>query len=172
MKKLFLPFLATVFFMSESIFIDLWPKDELYQQYVFVPRFLLIFLIFLTVYVTQTHGMVYGLIFGMLYDIVYTEVLGIYMFSFTLIAYMMAKAMKIFHNHLFITCFLSMMAVSVLEFYVYGIQLLIGKTNMSFHDFYSHRLLPTLVLNVIFIILCSYPLKQWLVKIGRREREE
>jgi rod shape-determining protein MreD len=171
-KKLFLPFLAIIFFVSESIFVDIWPKHELYQHYVFVPRFLLILIIFITVYVTQTHGMVYGFIFGMLYDVVYTEILGVYMFSFTLIAYIMAKAMKVFHNHLFVTCFLSMIAVAVLEFYVYGIQLLIGKTDMPFDMFYSHRLLPTVLLNVIFILLFSYPLKQRLLKIERHDREE
>ncbi|MBB5324565.1 rod shape-determining protein MreD [Anoxybacillus tepidamans] len=172
MKKLFLPFLATLFFVSESLFVDLWPKNEWYQHYLFAPRFLLIFIIFITVYVAQTYGMVYGFILGMLYDVVYTEILGVYMFSFTLIAYMMAKVMKMFHNHLFVTCFLSMIAVSVLEGYVYGIQLLIGKTDMPLNQFYSYRLLPTLLVNALFLLFFSYPLKQQLLKIERYEREE
>ncbi|WP_027409459.1 rod shape-determining protein MreD [Anoxybacteroides tepidamans] len=172
MKKLFLPFLAILFFVSESLLVDLWPKNDWYQHYLFAPRFLFIFVIFVTVYVTQAHGMIYGFILGMLYDVVYTEVLGVYMFSFTLMAYVMAKAMKLFHNHLAVTCFLSMVAIVVLELYVYGIQLLIGKTDMPFDQFYPHRLLPTLLINAIFLLLFSYPLKQRLLKIERYEREE
>ncbi|MCZ0756670.1 rod shape-determining protein MreD [Anoxybacillus sp. J5B_2022] len=172
MKKLFLPFLAILFFVSESLFVDLWPKSIWYEHYIFAPRFLLIFILFVTVYVTQTHGMVYGLILGGLYDVVYTEILGVYLFSFPLIAYIAAKAMKWFHNHLVVTCFLSMIFVSILEFYVYGIQLFIGKTAMPFEQFYSYRLLPTLLVNALFLLFFSYPLKQWLVKIERYEREE
>ncbi|KXG11470.1 Rod shape-determining protein MreD [Anoxybacillus sp. P3H1B] len=172
MKKLFLPFLAIVIFMSESILVDLWPKNAWYQDYLFAPRFLFVFILLITVYVTRTYGMIYGFIFGLLYDVVYTEILGVYAFAFTLMAYVMEKAMKIFHNHLAVTCFLSMLAIMMLEFYVYGIQLLIGETDMPIDQFNSHRLLPTLLINVIFLFLFSYPLKQWLLKFGRDEREE
>ncbi len=44
MKKWALPFLAVLCFVSESIFVDLWPKNELYMHYFFVPRFFLFFL--------------------------------------------------------------------------------------------------------------------------------
>lgn len=169
MRKLFLPALAVVFFVSESLFVELWPKHLWYEQYVFVPRFLLIFLLFVTIYGTRTHGMVYGAIFGLLYDVVYTEILGVYMFAFPLIAYIAAKVMKWFHTHLIVTCFLSMVFISVLEFYVYGIQLLIGKTMMPFEQFYSYRLLPTLLVNALFLLVFSYPLKQRLVKMYERE---
>lgn len=113
--------------------------------------------------------MVYGVIFGLLYDVVYTEILGVYMFAFPLIAYIAAKVMKWFHTHLVVACFLSMVFISVLEFYVYGIQLLIGKTTMSFEQFYADRLLPTLLVNALFLLVFSYPLKQRLVKMYERE---
>lgn len=172
MKKLFLPFLSILFFVSESMVVDLWPKNDWYEDHLFAPRFLFIFLMFMTVYVAQNYGVAYGLIFGLLYDVVYTEILGVYMFSFAVMAYVMAKAMKVFHNHLAVICFLSMLAVAVLELYVYGIQLLIGKTDMPLELFYSDRLVPTLLLNAAFLALFSYPLKQRLLKIERYEREE
>lgn len=168
MRKLFLPFLAVVFFVSESLFIELWPKHIWYEQYVFVPRFLLIFVLFVTIYATRTYGMAYGVIFGGLYDIVYTEMLGVYMFAFPLIAYIAAKAMKWVHNYLLVACFLSIGFITVLELYVYGIQLLTGKTAMPFEQFYSYRLLPTLLVNALFLLLFSYPLKQRLIKMYER----
>lgn len=172
MKKWMLPFLAVLCFVSESIFVDLWPKNELYMHYFFAPRFFLVFIVFTAIYIGQTRAIVYGFIFGMLYDCVYTELLGVYAFAFTLIAYMVSKMMKVFHQHWLIACFLSLLSITVLELYVYGIQLLIGRTDMPFQAFCLQRLWPTLLLNVVFLILFSYPLKQRLVKIKRLEREE
>jgi rod shape-determining protein MreD len=171
-KKWMLPFLAVLCFVSESIFVDLWPKNELYMHYFFAPRFFLVFIVFAAIYIGQTRAIVYGFIFGMLYDCVYTELLGVYAFAFTLIAYMVSKMMKVFHQHWLIACFLSLLSITVLELYVYGIQLLIGRTGMPFQAFCLQRLWPTLLLNVVFLILFSYPLKQRLVKIKRLEREE
>jgi rod shape-determining protein MreD len=170
-KKIVLPFLVILFFVSESVFVELWPKNEFYQEYFFVPRFLLIMIVFVTVYVTRFHGIIYGFIFGLLYDVVYTEILGVYMFSFALMAYLASKTMKVFHNNVLVTSFLSIVAVSIVEFYVYGIYLLIGKTDMPFEVFLSNRLLPTIFLNTIFVILFSYPLKQQLTKLAVHERE-
>ncbi|SFA38794.1 rod shape-determining protein MreD [Parageobacillus thermantarcticus] len=172
MKKWALPFLAVVCFVSESIFVDLWPKNELYMHYFFAPRFFLVFLVFTAIYIGQTRAMVYGLIFGVLYDCVYTELLGVYAFAFPLIAYIVAKAMKVLHPHWLIACFLSLFSIAILELYVYGIQLLIGRTNMPFQMFCLQRLSPTLLLNVVFLVLLSYPLKQQLVKIKRLEQED
>ncbi|GCD81680.1 rod shape-determining protein MreD [Parageobacillus thermoglucosidasius] len=172
MKKWALPFLAVVCFVSESIFVDVWPKNHVYIDYFFVPRFFLIFIVFAAIYIGQTRAMVYGLIFGVLYDCTYTELLGVYSFSFPFIAYIAAKAMKVLHQHWLIACFLSLFSIAVLELYVYGIQLLIGRTNMPFQMFCLQRLSPTLLLNVVFLVLLSYPLKQQLVKIKRLEQED
>jgi rod shape-determining protein MreD len=171
-KKWALPFLAVVCFVSESIFVDLWPKNHLYIDYFFVPRFFLIFIVFTAIYIGRTRAMIYGLIFGVLYDCAYTELLGVYAFAFPLIAYIVAKAMKVFHQHWLIACFLGLFSIAILELYVYGIQLLIGRTNMPFQAFCFRRLWPTLLLNAVFLVLLSYPLKQRLVKIKRLERED
>jgi rod shape-determining protein MreD len=170
-KKWMLPFLAILCFVVESIFVDLWPKNDLYIDYFFVPRFFLVFLVFTAVYIGKMRAMIYGFIFGLLYDCVYTELLGVYAFAFTLIAYLAAKAMKVLYQHWFIACLLALFFITVLEFYVYGIQLLIGRTDMPWQTFCSHRLWPTLLLNSAFLLVFSYPLKQRLVKIKRLEQE-
>jgi rod shape-determining protein MreD len=171
-KKWLLPFLAILCFVSESIFVDLWPKNDLYIYYFFVPRFFLVFLVFTAIYIGRTRAMIYGFIFGFLYDCVYTELLGVYAFAFTLIAYLAAKAMKVLYQHWLISCLLALFFITVLEFYVYGIQLLIGRTDMTLQTFCSHRLWPTLLLNIVFLLVFSYPLKQRLVKIKRLEQED
>ena len=171
MKKLFLPFLVVALFVSEGIFADLWLKSGEYKEYVFVPRFVLITIVFISIYVTRFHGVMYGFIFGVLYDIVYTEVLGVYTFAFALVAYITSKAIKIFHNNTFVASFLSLVMITILEFYVYGIYIIIGEINMSLDTFAYKRLVPTLLLNISFNIVFSYPLKKRLTKIAGLGRE-
>ncbi|WPZ17548.1 rod shape-determining protein MreD [Geobacillus subterraneus] len=172
MKKWQLPFLAVLCFVSESIFVDVWPKGDVYVRYFFVPRFFLIFLVLTAVYLGGTRAMGYGFVFGFLYDCVYTELLGVYAFAYTLIAYVAGKAMKWFHQNWLVVFLLSLLAVALLDSYVYGIQLLIGRTDWPFSVFWDRRLWPTLLVNIAFFLIFSYPLGRWLAKIRRLEQEE
>ncbi|KAF0994305.1 rod shape-determining protein MreD [Geobacillus sp. TFV-3] len=172
MNKWRLPFLAVLCFVSESLFVDVWPKGDLYVHYFFVPRFFLVFLVFTAMHFGGTRAMGYGFIFGFLYDCVYTELLGVYAFAYTLIAYLAGKAMKWFHQNWFVASLLSLLSILLLDSYVYGIQLLIGRTDWSFSVFWNRRLWPTLLLNVAFLLVFSYPLERRLTKIRRFEQEE
>ncbi|GMB07475.1 rod shape-determining protein MreD [Thermolongibacillus altinsuensis] len=170
MKKFFLPFLVTMVFLFESVFVELF-SEKWFQSYLFVPRFLLVVLVFVTIFVGQTDGMMYGFLFGFLYDIVYTEILGVYAFIFTIVAYLTAKAMKIFHTNSFTASFLALTAIVFVEFYVYGIQLIVGGTTMTFSAFLNDRLFPTVFVHTILVLLFAYPLKQKLLQWTAYRRE-
>lgn len=116
--------------------------------------------------------MLFGLIFGFLHDVVYIEVIGIYLFSYAFLAYLVSKAMKVLHKHVLIVIFLSTLAIAILEFYVYGINYAIGATDMSLYDFTTNRLLTTLGLNFIFALLFIFPLKSFLTKLKKAESED
>jgi rod shape-determining protein MreD len=171
MKKFFLPSLVTMFFLFESIFVELF-SEKWFQTYLFVPRFLLVLLVFVTIFVGQKDGMMYGFLFGFLYDVVYTELLGVYAFIFTIMTYLTAKATKVLHVNSFTASFLALMAIVFVEFYVYGIQLIIGKSLMTFHAFLNERLFPTIFVHTIFVLLFAYPLKQKLLKWTAERRED
>jgi rod shape-determining protein MreD len=113
--------------------------------------------------------MLFGVVFGLLHDIVYIEVIGIYLLVYAFLAYLISKAMKVLHNNVFMTLFLTILAITLLEYYVYGINYLIGTTKMSLYHFTTLRLLPTLALNSIFAILLIYPVKRFLEKIKVEE---
>ena len=49
---------------------------------------------------------------------------------------------------------------------------IIGRTDMSFASFMDIRLVPTLILNLIFIILVSYPLRKYLDLYAEALRNE
>ena len=116
--------------------------------------------------------MLFGFIFGLLHDIIYIEVMGIYLFAYGFLAYLISKAMKVLHGHVLIVLFLILLAISVLEYYVYGINYLIDATKMSLYDFTTLRLLPTLAMNLVVAGLCIYPLKTFLTKLKLAESED
>lgn len=169
MKKLILPLLLTVLFVLESVFVDLLPSTLFNVDRMFIPHFVLIALIFIVVYYNHMLGLVYALIFGLLFDIVYTEIIGVYMFAYPIISYVLTKVVKVLQTNIFIISFLSVVGVAFLEFYVYAVNLIIGFTTINISVFINDRLFSTLVLNSVFVILICYPFKRLLVKISSTE---
>ncbi|MGG3798276.1 rod shape-determining protein MreD [Metabacillus fastidiosus] len=172
MRRFFLPLIVLIIFIAESIFVDLVHLPFAGEEQFFIPHFLLLTIIFITAYVNQSYGIIYGFIFGFLFDLVYTGVLGIYMFGYSLFAYLVSKALKPLHGSALIILFLGLLSICLLEFYVYGIHLLIGTTSMTLYSFTTLRLLPTLLLNLIAGILLIYPLKRFLVKVKIEQSDE
>lgn len=112
MNRFFLSSLVTVVFLFESIIVQLL-SYPLFDVYLLVPRMLLVFIVFITIFIGQTEGMTYGFIFGLLYDVAYTELLGAYAFAFSLIAYLIAKAMNVFHKNAWTASFLPLWRLHV-----------------------------------------------------------
>src|SRR5690606_27824458 len=100
------------------------------------------------------------LLFGLLFDIVYVEIIGIYLFLFPVIAFITTKLMRILHMNIAVASIIVLLGITLLEAGVYQMNLLIHHSDMVFSVFLSSRLLPTLILNAIFIILAVYPLKR------------
>ncbi|MBA4537201.1 rod shape-determining protein MreD [Bacillus aquiflavi] len=166
MRKFLLPALFTVVFVSESIFVEVASAEIFNSDRIFVPRFLLAFILFLTIYANKETGIFYGAIFGMLYDVVYTEILGIYLFLFPLIAYIVSKVMKVLQANVIVSVIVTIIGITILEIVVYEINFLIHMTEMNFSNFAAMRLFPTLVLNLAFIIIFAYPLKKQFEKLA------
>ncbi|APH04232.1 rod shape-determining protein MreD [Bacillus weihaiensis] len=172
MRRFLLPFLVFFAFISESTFAHLVQFPFATEDHLFVPRFVLIVVIFITVYLNRTQGMLFGFFFGLLHDIVYIEVVGIYLFPYAMIAYLISKAMKVIHGHVLIVLLLIVLAISVLEFYVYGVNLATGVTSMKAYDFTMYRLLPTLALNTLVALLFVFPFRGFLTKLKQAELED
>ncbi|MFY4774725.1 rod shape-determining protein MreD [Metabacillus sp. RGM 3146] len=167
MRRLLLPFLVLVIFISESIFADLVHFPFLSGQLIFVPRFTFLTVLFMCAYFNRNTAILYGAIFGLLFDIVYTEVLGIYLFAFPLLVYLTSKALKILYNNVLIVIFMSLISITLLEFFVFGIQVLIQAVPINLHDFVNLRLIPTLALNLVAGLVLVYPIKIFLAGLSR-----
>jgi len=165
LRKVILPLLLILLFVGESVFVELLPADIFEGKYILVPRFLLIALLFLTLYGPNRYGLIYSLIFGLLFDVVYTGIIGIYLFMFPIVAYLISKLMKILQTNIFMVSFACLFGAAILEIGVYEMNFLIHKTDMNFSNYLSSRLWPTLILNLGFIILTVYPFKKHFSKL-------
>jgi rod shape-determining protein MreD len=171
-RRILLPVLFTMLFILESIFLELTPEKQLITDRILVPHLLFIGLIFLTIYGNRNLGIIYGFIFGFIFDVVYIEIIGIYLCLFPLIAYVISKLMQMLQTNVFIVSVVTLLGVAMLEVGVYEMNFLIHLTTMGFKNFLELRLLPTALLNLIFIIILAYPLKKQFEKLAIQLRNE
>jgi rod shape-determining protein MreD len=172
MNRFFLPFLVSVVFVSESLFVNFVALQPFFRQWILSPRFVLIVLIFMAVYFSKKQGMMYGAFFGMLYDVAFTDILGVYMFGLPAICYLISKIMKVLQNSVIVVSLTAVLGTAVLEFYIYGINLLVHVTKMKINEFLEIRLYPTLGLTAVFCLLFSYFLKKRFQKLSLQYTDE
>ncbi|MFC4320947.1 rod shape-determining protein MreD [Litchfieldia salsa] len=166
MKRLILPIILLFLFILESIFVDVLPASFIMEDHLLVPHFLFVTIVFISIRGNRNEGMLLGAIYGLMFDIVYTGILGLYLFSFPLIAYVISKLAGILQNHIVIISILSIVSVVILEFFVFGVNSLIGYTTITMNTFIERRLISTAILNGIFVILLSYPLAKLIDKLS------
>lgn len=161
MRKFLLPLLFLFLFILESLFVEFLPAKIFGFERIFVPHFLFIAILFLTIFVGRKQGIIYAAIFGLLFDIVYVEIIGIYLFLYPFISYLIYKLLQVFQANI-ITAFLAtLLGISLLEVGVYEMNYLIHVTDLDFMGFINLRFYPTLLLNAAITLLAAYPLK-WL----------
>ena len=141
----------------DSIFAQLLARSK---EFVLVPYFMIVFIFFLTIYGSKKHAMIYGAILGLTYDVVYTEILGIYMFLIPFLSYLIAKCMKVLQSNWMIVIFLSIIFVAISEVILYEMNVMMSFATLNFTEFTEMRLLPTVGLNLVFIVAFFYPFKR------------
>ncbi|WP_042459185.1 rod shape-determining protein MreD [Neobacillus dielmonensis] len=172
MRKFLLPLLFLALFISESLFVQFMPEKVFGQSKILVPHFLYAGLLFFTIYVGKNKGIIYSAIFGLLFDIVYVEVLGIYLFLFPFIAYLVTKVMQVMQSNLIVSSIVSLAGVALLEIGVYEMNFLIHVTDLEFMDFINLRFYPTLILNAIFILLTGFLFKRYFEKVSEAMNDD
>lgn len=120
----------------------------------------------------RSKALLYAIIFGLLFDIVYTDIIGVYMFSFPLIVYVISLSMKVLHRNLLVVFFVVLVGISLLEGFVFGILYLVNAANLDWNQFLYDRLFPTLVLNGVFLIVIYYPMKKFLLRVEKWANKE
>lgn len=172
MRKWLFPVLAILCFIFESIFVQMIPTQIFEMEHILVPRFTIIIIIIITMFSKISTGMAYGFVLGLLYDLMYTNLIGVYMFAYTFLAYLVAIIMKALPINTLTLSIVSIFTISLLDFFVYGIQLLIKATQIPIDDFITIRLLPTLILNLTFVIIFYILLRKHFFLILDTNKDE
>ncbi|MFZ7945550.1 rod shape-determining protein MreD [Neobacillus sp. 19] len=172
MKKFLLPLLFLFLFILESLFVQYSPAEMFGRNRIIAPHFLFAALLFLTIYVGKKQGIIYGAIFGLLFDIVYIEIIGIYLFLYPFVCYLISKIMHIMQTNFLIAFIVSLFGIALLEVGVYEMDHLIHVTNLDFKSFINLRFYPTLILNAIFLVIAGYPFKRLFEKHAEAQRSE
>lgn len=159
MIRFLIPFVAIALFLLEPEFALFSPISWGDETLFLVPRFLILYLIFISIYYSRKRAVIYGLIFGLLYDVFFIDIIGLYSFLYPLVCFLAGSTVKIIHQHLSITTILSLILVALMELVLYYFFLFIHFTTIPFTDFLSNRLLPTMIANLLFLVMLGWAFK-------------
>ncbi len=155
--------ISVLLFYMEPIFGLFSPIELNDQLYTLVPRFLIIYLIFVSIYYNRRRAMLYGLLFGLLYDVFFIDIIGLYSFIYPLMCLVASFIVKFIHQHLIVATLLSLVLVAVVETLLFFFYTAIGIKFMTFTTFYQHNLIPTMIANLIFILMFGWAFKYILL---------
>jgi len=159
MIRFLIPFVAVVLFLLEPVFALFSPITFGDQTVFLVPRFVILYLIFISIYYNRGRAILYGLFFGLLYDVFYIDIIGLYSFLYPLVCFVAGYAVKFIHQHLSVTTILSVLLVGLMEILLYYFFFFINLTSIPFTNFLSNRLLPTIIANLLFLIMLGWAFK-------------
>lgn len=172
MIRFLFPFIAVLLFLFEPAFALFSPIKLGSNELVLVPRFLILYLIFIAIYYDRKKAVWYGLIFGLLYDVFHINIIGLYVVLYPLICFIAGSTVKFIHQNLLTNTIVSVLLVGVMETVLYYFYLIINFTSISFLEFFETRLIPTIVANLLFLLLLGWVFKLVITKrIMERARE-
>ncbi|GIN22672.1 rod shape-determining protein MreD [Siminovitchia fordii] len=162
MKRYVLPLITIICFYAESLFVEFFPALSFLDGKIVVPRFLLVVLIMMGIYYFRNVTLIYAAIFGLLFDIYFTGVIGAYLFIFPIAVYAASKMMKVFQINILTSGLAILIIVALAETLIYALNILLFDVKITTTQFLYNRLIPTLILNLIFYLLIFFPLSRWL----------
>lgn len=174
-KRLIFPFVLFILLVSEGIALDLLPSILTSAETLIVPHWIFVFLLLIVLFFDTNstfYGVIYGIIFGIFIDIVYVGVLGVYMFVYPLTLYIMQLLKRILQSNFPITILLSVIGFIIIELLLYFIYSFVEIVDVPIIYFLLHRLLPTIIANILFLIPLYFISKDTLMEWSREQLEK
>ncbi|MBP1968799.1 rod shape-determining protein MreD [Virgibacillus natechei] len=159
MKRLYLPFLLFLFLILEGVALELLPAGLIMSDLLIVPHWVLVILLFISVFYDREYtyySVLYAFIFGLLIDIVYTGILGVYMFSYAFVIYIIQGLRKLLHGNILVTLLLAVIGITLADLSINMIYSTVGLVDMLWADYLMSRLVPTILANLLFLVFL-YP---------------
>lgn len=159
MKHLYIPLILFFFLIIEGVALELLPVSVLASDLVIVPHWVLLFLVLTSIFFerdTTYFSIIYALVFGLLIDVVYTGILGVYMISYAIVIYLVLGLRKLLHGNIHVSLLLGIMSVILADMAIHVIYSAAGVIQMMWNYYWLDRLLPTVLLNMVFLLIL-YP---------------
>ncbi|GGB28222.1 rod shape-determining protein MreD [Virgibacillus dakarensis] len=169
MKRLFLPLILFLIVILEGVSLELLPTRLVTGELLIIPHWPLVFLVCISIFYDKENtytSVFYAIIFGMLIDVVYTGILGVYMFTYALVIYIVRGLKKLLHANFYVTLLLGFLGIAMADFIIYIIFSVIDLADMTLVHYLVYRLLPSILANLLFLLVL-YPLvRKPLIKWG------
>ncbi|MCC5895066.1 MAG: rod shape-determining protein MreD [Alkalibacterium sp.] len=172
-KKVIIPIvLLFVSMLLDGLIVALF-YEHLAVSFGFMsPRLMVLVVIILGFHLDPRHMYILTIIFGFIYDSYFSGILGIYMAGLTLVAYFVIQLRRIFDANFVIMILMSVIMLTFLEFFVFGIYRAIDLTALTTQNFLATRLSASLVFNTISAVILVYPIKYSIQLINAKTKEK
>ncbi|TGB04171.1 rod shape-determining protein MreD [Halobacillus salinus] len=160
MKRYVIALFCLFLLVMQGMAMGWLPSSLVYSNVLITPHWVLVFIFLMAIFYDRDNTYVavwFGLVFGLLTDVVYTGVLGVYMVSYALVAYIIHGMNRWLHSTFFGASVLTIVGVALADTSLYIIYSFVQVTDMTWANYAVLRLLPTLAANMIFFIIL-YPL--------------
>lgn len=173
MRKIYIPLILFFLVVMEGVSQELLPDFIASSHTLIVSHWVFIFLILVASFFDDNkslYSIVFAIIFGLLIDIVYTDVLGVYMFAYTITIFIYHQILRYFQANFIMTFIFTALNLFIVDNTIYLLYTAIGKISITWTDYSFQRLLPTILANMIFFVML-YPIfkKRLLVWSGKEE---
>lgn len=172
MKKAYLPLILLGLVIFEGLAINLLPDKLTSSEYLIIAHWALAFLVYLAVYYDKEdtyYSILYAFLTGLFIDVIYTGILGVYMFSYGVTIYAVHALQRLLHQNFHVLLLSGALAFVVGDILIYLMYSVIAVTDMGWQDYLLERSLPSLLANLVFLLLLFPLFKQRVVRWGEEQ---
>lgn len=169
MKRAILPLLLLASLILESTAMEFLPDQWVLQDYMIIPHWVLIIIMFIAIFYDYDRTymcVLYGITYGFLVDMLYTDILGVYMFTYGIVAYIIHGLKKMLHANFYVAFLLSLLGLLLVEWGLYFVYTMTGITTMDIETYVLYRLIPTILANMVFMLLLYSFFPKWLYRLA------
>ena len=167
MRRFYLPLILLFLIVIEGVALDLLPSSIMMEHWMVIPHWVLVFLMMIAIiydFENTYVSVLYAIFFGLLIDIVYTNVLGVYMFSYALVTYIIHGLNKLLHHNFITAILLTIAGIALADIGINIVYFFIGTSPMIWEEYAMNRLVPTIIANGLFFIVLYIIFKRKLVQ--------
>lgn len=157
--------LFLLFLIETTVFHWMIPLS--WQQHLTIsPRFVLVIILFVTIFMNRHFALILGLFFGLLHDVIfYGYMIGPYAFGMGLVVYLTGFLFRGGASpNFFVTVAVLTVGIFTFSMIDYSVYSLFRIIDYSFSWTFVHHILPSVLLNILFILIVYVPVRYMLEK--------